>query len=293
MTDRPGWYADPSGNTESYRWWDGANWTRWLSDDQQAPAPATEETADLSAGDAYAEAGHDQPAIRLPFAVGITIGVVILAVVLLGITVSITTDRLPTGPAIDPPPKKEQAAVVLYDQTVPGYLAGKVRMNLPGAPYDCSDYLGQLRSGGDQGFTCDFAVHEQYIDDRSWLADTGFGLVPDELVVKDDLKGTCQKVLSQLGLHGYENVKLINPKFKAEPLAGITDPPDEAMKVTGTVGFRVPKLPSTSSTITFVVIKLADSGQHVVFYSDYPNDAPKEIVAASDAAFKSLTARSR
>lgn len=291
MTDRPGWYADPSGSPESYRWWDGGNWTRWLSDDPQAPAPAPELPADLAAGDAYAQVDHDQPAIRLPFAVGITVGVIILAVVLLGVTVSITSDRLPTGPALDPPPRQDQAAVVLYDQTVPGYLMGRVRMKTPGAPYDCSDYLGQLRSGGDQGFTCSVAVHENYVKGRNWMADTGFGLVPDELVDPKNLKETSRQVLGQLGLHGYENVKLVNPKFKAEPLTGITDAPDEAMKVTGTVGFRVPGLPSTSSTITFVVIKLADSGKHVVFYTDYPNDAPKEVVAASDAALKTLIAR--
>ena len=279
VTDRAGWYADPSGRSETYRWWDGAAWTRWLSDDADAPAPDEPESSDLTSGDAFvADADHDQPAIRLPLAVGITIGAVILALILLGVTVSVTEDRLPAGPAIAPPPKNAQPIVALYDETTGGYVAGPVKMKFPGAPYDCGDYPTTLRSGAVNGFRCDFGVHENYRKSYSWMADTGFGVLPDSMVVPDDLKATCQRVLSQLGTNGYEGVKLIDPKFKAEKLTGITNPPDEAMKVTGTFGYRVPNLPSTRGYLTFVVIKLKESGKHVVFYVDYPNDAPKQIV---------------
>ncbi|WP_152360936.1 DUF2510 domain-containing protein [Microlunatus speluncae] len=292
MTDRPGWYADPSGRNETYRWWDGAAWTRWLSEDEDAPTPDQPGPSDPARGDVFvAEPDQDQPAIRLPLAIGITIVAVALAIILLGVSVSLTEDQLPAGPAIDPPAKKDQPVVALYDQTVPGYVAGTVKMKLPGAPYDCSDYATTLRSGAPDGFRCDFAVHEDYRPKYSWMADTGFGVLPDTMVVPDDLKATCQKVLNQLGTNGYEGVKLLNPKFKAEPLTGITNPPDEAMKVTGTFGYRVPNLPSTSGNLEFVVIKLKDSGKHVVFYVDYPNDAPREIVAASKAVFETLTAR--
>ena len=135
MTDRPGWYADPSGRSETYRWWDGGVWTRWLSEDPTAPAPEQSGASDLTRGDSFvAEPEHDQTAIRLPMAVGITIGAVILAIILLGVSVSLTEDRLPAGPAVDPPPRKDQPVVALYDRTIPGYVAGSVTMKLPAAP---------------------------------------------------------------------------------------------------------------------------------------------------------------
>ena len=31
-----GWYADPSGRPDGFRWWDGDGWTRWLSRDAAA-----------------------------------------------------------------------------------------------------------------------------------------------------------------------------------------------------------------------------------------------------------------
>lgn len=295
MTD-PGWYADPSGRNETYRWWDGTSWTRWLSEVPDAPDPddaVPDESVpdEVAAGDAYIPQDHDQPAIRLPLAVGITIGAVILSVILLGAAVSFTSDRLPTGPAVDPPAPGDQPIVAMFDATKQEYVAGPIRMKLLGAPYDCRDSAGSLRSGSPNGFSCSVVIHENYKEMHSWHADTGFGVLPDSMVVPDDLKGTARKVLGQLGSNGYEGVKLIDPEFKAEPLTGITNAPDEAMQVTGTMGYRVPNLPATKTYLTFIVIKLAESGKHVVFYTDYPNTAPKGVKEASDAALKTLTAR--
>lgn len=40
MTDSlPGWYVDPSGLPDTFRWWDGRQWTQALTTDPSAPAP--------------------------------------------------------------------------------------------------------------------------------------------------------------------------------------------------------------------------------------------------------------
>jgi hypothetical protein len=31
-----GWFADPGGKVNTFRWWDGEAWTRWLSADPSA-----------------------------------------------------------------------------------------------------------------------------------------------------------------------------------------------------------------------------------------------------------------
>jgi hypothetical protein len=39
VADGPGWFADPSGKIDTFRWWDGRAWTRWLSADPAAADP--------------------------------------------------------------------------------------------------------------------------------------------------------------------------------------------------------------------------------------------------------------
>lgn len=44
MTDSPlGWYVDPSGLPDTFRWWDGRQWTQALTTDPTAPAPVDPE----------------------------------------------------------------------------------------------------------------------------------------------------------------------------------------------------------------------------------------------------------
>jgi hypothetical protein len=39
VAEAAGWFADPSGKINTFRWWDGQSWTRWLSADAGAPDP--------------------------------------------------------------------------------------------------------------------------------------------------------------------------------------------------------------------------------------------------------------
>ena len=39
-TPAAGWFPDPAGRTDSYRWWDGAAWTRYLTTDPTVQGPA-------------------------------------------------------------------------------------------------------------------------------------------------------------------------------------------------------------------------------------------------------------
>lgn len=42
QTPPPGWYADPHGNPQQQRWWDGARWTEHVQPLQERPAPVIE-----------------------------------------------------------------------------------------------------------------------------------------------------------------------------------------------------------------------------------------------------------
>lgn len=39
VTQADGWYPDPAGKADTFRWWDGDAWTRFLSADPAAPPP--------------------------------------------------------------------------------------------------------------------------------------------------------------------------------------------------------------------------------------------------------------
>jgi len=53
----PGWYPDPAGVADLYRWWDGVGWTDAISESAQAPRPGL--TPVLDAGDAEAASEPD------------------------------------------------------------------------------------------------------------------------------------------------------------------------------------------------------------------------------------------
>jgi hypothetical protein len=66
----PGWYPDPGGQPDRYRYWDGTRWSAQLSSDPRAAAPASMDDAGTP----------DQPRRR---AAGLLIGVIALALLVL------------------------------------------------------------------------------------------------------------------------------------------------------------------------------------------------------------------
>ncbi len=36
---RPGWYPDPAGTPDLFRWWDGGDWAEAISESPRAPSP--------------------------------------------------------------------------------------------------------------------------------------------------------------------------------------------------------------------------------------------------------------
>lgn len=62
MTAAPGWYPDPSGIPNAFRWWDGGTWTTAISASAHAPDPINAQPAGGPAVDAGQGTGASQPA---------------------------------------------------------------------------------------------------------------------------------------------------------------------------------------------------------------------------------------
>ncbi|SDR68805.1 Protein of unknown function [Friedmanniella luteola] len=156
----PGWYADPSGSADVFRWWDGAAWSRWLSRDatvgppEQAPTlappvdpadaagppptPPAGVPADPSASAGPPAAAPGPAGVRLPVAVALVAAVVVVAVVAVGAVVSASAQRLPSGPAVAPPTGETGGPAVVYDAATRTASIEELRLVLPVEPYACS-----------------------------------------------------------------------------------------------------------------------------------------------------------
>ncbi len=300
----PGWYGDPSGAAGTYRWWDGAAWTRWLSADADAAPPGEAPTltpgadpdAPAGAGPAQARtttvAGpvpHEGPGVRVPLAVAVVLGAVLVAVVAVGAVVSASAERLPSGPAVTPPSPTAARASLAWQPDDNLATIGELRVVLPAAPYACSPEVTALSPTFTDFVGCSTVVHEDYDDeDGVWSATTGVGLVPDDLVVEDDLKRTADQVFASLRGQFYSGTKTTVRKLVASP----TDraPVGRSILVSGDIGYAIDGLPSRYDRTLVVVVLLAD-GTHAAWFSSRPDDTPAKAVEVLDASVATLTAQ--
>ena len=195
----PGWYADPAGVVQTFRWWDGVTWTRWLSHDPTSTPPRMEAVADARPAAVPPVPAVPDRTVRLPAAVAVTLGALVLAVIAVGAVVSYSADRLPSGPPVDPPVRP--AAVhtpISYDPQT--RLASVKEMNFmaPAKPFAClpapNVQPGVFRSY----FACDALVHEDYAKAEDWHSSVGFAVLDDPLIVPGDLGKTADKVAETL-----------------------------------------------------------------------------------------------
>lgn len=298
----PGWYADPSGAAGTHRWWDGAAWTRWLTADPDAAPPGEAPTLTPAAGPAAPAAPavttaavpvgpgpHEGPGVRVPLAVALVVGAVLVAVVGVGAVVSASAERLPSGPAVAPPSPTPARARLVWQPDDNLATVGELRVVLPADPYTCSPSVTTLAPTFDDFVGCSVVVHEDYDgDDGDWTASTGVGLVPDDLVVEDDLKATADRVFSSLRRQSFSETKTTVRDLVASP----TDraPTGRSLLVSGEVAYRVDGLASRYDRVLVVVVQLAD-GTHAAWFSSRPDDTPAAALEVLDASIATLTAQ--
>ena len=187
-----GWFADPGGKVNTFRWWDGNAWTRRLSADPTVPdpgpppdiqpdppsfpppRPAAEPVAPADQAldlDALTPPNPADRVVRLPAAAAIVVTVVLLTVIGVGAIVSITADRPLTGPAVDPPPPTQAPAEIPYDPTTRNVSFEELMFIAPAAPFTCDRMPHEVRGTFTSAFTCQALVHRNYDKtNSSWTA---------------------------------------------------------------------------------------------------------------------------
>ena len=327
MADGAGWFADPSGKVDTFRWWDGQAWTRWLSADPGAsdpvPVPAGPSTSpgrmlaepvearsaqslaadlpppDTSSGSEpppseglaeYAPPNPSDRVVGLPAAAAVIIGGVLLAIIAVGAIISLTTDRPLTGPAVAPPTPTETQATVTYDQATRRLSIEELQVTMPGRPFTC-DIEPRTEAGVfSSTFSCTGWVHSNYNDKHDdWVAVIGLGVLEERLQTGQDLDAIAKATLAALAASSYDMEKVTISKQRTEPLTAVA-PAGKAVLARADMHIADKDLPTTYDRMVVVVFEL-ESGQHAVYYVIRPNDSKDDISDALRQSADTVTAR--
>lgn len=296
MAEAAGWYADPSGKVDTYRWWNGGAWTRWLSADPAAgdpgPSPAINpppSTEPAPAPTAYAAPDPADRVVRLPAAAAIILGGVLLAVIAVGVIISLTADRPLTGPAVAPPPPTEAPLVVTYDATSRAASVEELRVVLPGTPFSCDDQPGEVPGLSPSAVTCRALVHQDY-DGKgsSWAAATGIALLEEDQT-ETDLRQLLATTASNLIRRDYDADDIEIKKAGNRPFPDVA-PEGRARIVRAELHLSYRGLPTAYDTIRVALFHL-ESGRYAAWWAFLPNDSPPATADALEGSAASVSAR--
>ena len=307
-----GWFADPGGKANTFRWWDGKAWTRWLSADPTAPDPGpppdsqpdppslpppqraaepepvapADQALDL---DALPPPNPADRVVRLPAAAAIVVTVVLLTVIAVGAIVSITADRPLTGPAVDPPPPTQPPAKIAYDPATRNVSFEEMTFIAPAAPFSCDPEPREVPGTFTSAFTCQALVHRNYDKkNNSWTASVALVRLDDRLRASGNLTSIASETLGAIAGQNYPT-KVTVRKLKSNKLVRIA-PDGKAVHLSAELHVSVPNLPTRYDRLVLAVFEL-ESGQHVAWYSLQPNDSPKDVGKARQNSAKTVTAR--
>ena len=227
-----------------------------------------------------------EPRVRLGVAVAVVTAAVLLALVVVGTVITLDADRLPSGPARNPPSVPAESSTLDVQGHELRYQ--ELRVTLPAIPFSCSPPADPPPSALQGYVTCEALVHPNYNkagDD--WSAEAGIGLPGDDLVNPTDLRATANTVFSTLTDGFY--TKTVHPQVRNRKGGTVSDfAPTDAYLVYGDVFVQAPGLATASDRLFVLVVRLA-SGQHAFFFSVKPADASKAVTQAAQASFTSLS----
>lgn len=311
--DGAGWFADPSGKVDTFRWWDGESWTRWLSTERAAPEPgpvprrAAPETGPPAPPDPppspeqtlaepveaqlpYAPPDPADRVVGIPAAAAILVGGILLAIVAVGAIVSLTADRPLTGPAVAPPPPTEAPLTLTFDSASRSAAADELRAVLPGRPFFCDVGTREMPALFTSALSCNSVVHPDYDDKGSaWAANTGVGVLDDQVRSVKGLREMAARTASGLITRNYTVDDVTIKKVENVPYDDVA-PEGKARRVTAELHVSYPDLPSAYDRMTVIVFEL-ESGDHVAWWALEPEDSPKAVTEALEASAATVTAR--
>ena len=284
---RPGWYPDPAGTPDLYRWWDGGDWTEAISESPRAPSPRTQHPADP----------EDDLRTRRPSRFRSVVALVVCLALFLSATVGL-------GLAIwqDPPGVKRSLAGRAGAAVSPGALpdrgaevgrldertrqasVGAASMTLPDRPYQPSAEPMQVPGLLEVFFLASAPVHEGYDGHRSWSSAVLLGRLAGTAGDEQELEDQAVTAVRKLSTTFFrsEPTRLTKVSVAEHSVDG-----SSGVRVTAQVHYDIDGLPSRYDQITAVVVG-QDGGSMLVAVSAVPDDADAGLAAQATRSLETL-----
>jgi hypothetical protein len=243
-----------------------------------APAPAP---AQRSEPGKPSTTGQSSRGVAVPAAVGVVVAAIVAVFAVVGLVVSLTDDRLPTGPAMAPPAPAEPE--VSYDSLLRTARLGNVAVSMPGKPYECPGAPGEAAPIFTSGLACNATVHSEYNGSDDWSATAGFGSV-SEALTKPAAEDTAEAVFRQLRTAVFSNHKTTvrNQKTEEVDLSGRPVP-----VVSGEVHYKVAGVPSSYDRMIVIALPV-EGGGYAVYFSSRPNDTSQPTLDVLNRSISTL-----
>jgi len=280
---RPGWYPDPAGTPDLYRWWDGGDWTEAISESPRAPSPRLHAPA----------RPEDDLVRRRPSHFKTVVALLVCVALFLSATVGLGLAIWGDGPGVQrgarspvvatpAPGASGGAAVGRLDQSTRVATVGPVSMTLPGSPYRTRPDPTGVPPLLDACFLAWAPVHSRSEGTTPWTAAVLLGRLRSGDA--DDLTARGRAVAAELGrlLFGSTTTRVRAVEVTDHAVDG-----HAGVLVTAEVHYRVPGLPSRYDDLTTVLVGL-DDGSVVVAATSVPDDADPTLARQAADALGSL-----
>jgi hypothetical protein len=273
---RPGWYPDPAGTADQYRWWNGQEWTNEVSPSPNAPAPL---------GSLLGSAGTDPPRRRSPLRAILAL-VVIIALFLsatLGVGLWLwggdSAGSRSEARATPPPGPRGQ-----LDESSRSASIGAATMKLPGDPYELRADPVPVRGIFDVAFVAEAEVHEQYDGANDWFAVVALAALDPDLADGSDPEQAAHAALSKIATRMYDGQQT---KVSQVRVADRSVDGNPGVEVSARIHYAVDRLASRYDTVAAIVVRL-DDGTSVAALSAVPDDADPAVHRLAQASLDSL-----
>lgn len=286
----PGWYPDPAGTPQLFRWWDGSDWTDAVSRSASTPGPDADEPG-------AARSQHTRPPLTV--ALVLACGLALFVSAALGMGLALRPDPTSSGssPAVLPspslpavPPGGQSGAVAppgQLDETTRTATIGTASLTLPGTPYRLYEDPVQVPGIFGAAFLADAVVHRDYDGTSGWSATVALAVLTPELARSGDLEHVGAATLGRLS-ERFFGAHETTVRHQRSEVRSVDQ--NLGVRFTAEVHYAVPHLASRYDTVTAVFVRL-DDGAVVVAVSSVPDDAETAVRELAERSLRSLTVR--
>ncbi len=280
---RPGWYPDPAGATDAFRWWDGQSWTDELSDTPSAPAPHLD--------------GPDPPRRRSPWRAAVALIVVIALFLSAGVGIGLwlwdaggrsggnADAGGRTSPARNPTAADPSEPPGQLDESSRTATIGDASMQLPDDPYELRSDPVSVPGVLDAAFSAEAEVHHRFDGENNWYAMVALGALSPKVARGLDLAHSGRAALTKLAtqMYGEQLVEVTDAQLSDRSVDGYP-----GVEFSAQIHYAVDRLPSRYDTVRAILVKL-DDGTVVAALSSIPDDADQRLTTMAEHSLDSLT----